>query len=175
MFLKPFSTVNYIYTKIPLKNMNKIIRPGVIIIKNNKVLVLRSNYSGREFYLFPGGGMEGMESLPMTAVRETKEETNLDVKIVKLLYIREWIDEKKGKNVLDVLFLAKLLGGKETHLNDPCMASSHIQGIEWLTFAALKKINLYPKGVASRLEKDFKNDFKDCGVYLPPDLGQEVL
>ena len=95
------------------KIVPKVIRPGVVLIKNGKLLVLRSKYSSGEFYLLPGGGIEGMESLEETAIRETKEETNYDVKIKKLLYLKEWIDEKAGKNLLDVIFLGEIISGRE--------------------------------------------------------------
>ncbi len=52
---------------------------GTIIIDNNKVLLIQQK-SG--FFGFPKGHMESGESEIETAVRETKEETNIDV-IVK--------------------------------------------------------------------------------------------
>ena len=144
---------------------SKVIRPSVVLIKDGKLLVLKSQYSGREFYLLPGGGIEGMESLKETAMRETKEETNYDIEIQKLLYLQEWIDETSDKNVLYVIFLGNILGGKETHLNDPALSKGNIKGIEWMDIKNINKITFYPVEIIPLLQKDHLNNFKNGGVY----------
>ena len=145
---------------------SKVIRPCVVLLKDRKLLVLKSKYSSGEFYLLPGGGIEGMESLKETAIRETKEETNYDIEIQKLLYLQEWIDEKSDKNVLSVVFLGKIIDGKETHLNDPAIAKGNIKGIEWIDIKDLNKITLYPIEIIPLLQKDSLNNFKNGGVYV---------
>jgi 8-oxo-dGTP diphosphatase len=144
----------------------KVIRPCVVLIKDNKILVLKSKYSSGEFYLLPGGGIEGMESLKETAIRETKEETNYDIEIKKLLYLQEWIDEKSDKNVLTVVFLGKIIGGKETHLNDPALEKGNIKGIEWIDIKELNKLTLYPVEIIPLLQKDHLNNLKNGGIYI---------
>lgn len=52
---------------------------GTIIINNGKVLVIKQKKSGT--YNFPKGHMEKGETEEQTAIRETKEETNLIVNI----------------------------------------------------------------------------------------------
>lgn len=52
---------------------------GVIVFKNNKVLMVRQN--SRE-WSFTKGHVEGEETEEETALREAKEEANVDVKIV---------------------------------------------------------------------------------------------
>ena len=49
---------------------------GAIIIKDNKVLVIKQNIG---FYGFPKGHVEEGETEEETAIREVKEETNLDI------------------------------------------------------------------------------------------------
>ena len=145
---------------------SKIIRPSVVLVENGKILVLKSKYSSGEFYLLPGGGIEGMESLKETAIRETKEETNYDINIQKLLYLQEWIDKDKGKNVLYVIFLGKILNGKETHLNDPALSKGNIQRIEWIGIKELQKLKFYPVEIIKLLQKDYLNGFKNGGIYI---------
>lgn len=55
---------------------------GTIIIDDNKVLIIKQKQG---FYGFPKGHIQFDETEIETAIRETKEETNLDV----------WIDETK--------------------------------------------------------------------------------
>lgn len=144
----------------------KVIRPSVALIRNGKILVLKSKYSSGEFYLLPGGGIEGMESLKEAAIRETKEETNYDIGIQKLLYLQEWIDKRADKNVLYVVFLGKIIGGKETHLNDPALAKGNIKGIEWIDIKELQKLKFYPVEIIPLLQKGYLGNFKNCGVYV---------
>ena len=149
---------------------SEIIRSSVVLSKNNKLLVLKSEYSSGKFYLLPGGAVEGMESAKETAVRETKEETNFNIKIKKLLYLKEWIDKKRGKNVLYVIFLGQIINGRKTHLKDPDINKKHIHAVEWKTINELKKVVFHPKDVLLKIEKDLKNNFKNNAVYLELDI-----
>lgn len=56
---------------------------GCILLKNNKVLLIGAkDDNGKLFWSFPKGHQEDGETDVETAIRETKEETNLDVKII---------------------------------------------------------------------------------------------
>lgn len=136
--------------------VEKIIRPSVVLVKGTKILLLKSRYSSGEFYLLPGGGIEGFETVEETAIRETKEETGYDIKIEKLLYLSEWIEKKRNKNVLYIIFLGNIIGGKETHLKDPCLEKGNIQAIEWIEIKDLNKIKFYPKEIIKKLKKGIK-------------------
>lgn len=80
---------------------------GTIIIDNNKVLLIQQKQG---FYEFPKGHVEGNEIEVETAIRETKEETNLDVVVdeSKRFEISYIVNDNIDKNV--VYFLAKLTG-----------------------------------------------------------------
>ncbi len=148
--------------------MAKQIRPSVVLMKDGKILLLKSKYSSGEFYLLPGGSIEDLETIEEAAVRETKEETNYDIKISRLLYLQEWIDKKRKKDILYVIFLGEIIGGEETHLNDPCLEKGTIQGIEWIDIEKLNKIKFYPKDVVPLLKEDCKQNFNRCPVFLEP-------
>jgi 8-oxo-dGTP pyrophosphatase MutT (NUDIX family) len=156
---------------ISISNMvAKNIRPSVILFKGNRILVVKSNYSSGEFYLLPGGSIEGAETTSETAIRETKEETNYDIKIVKLLYIQEWINIPRDKNVMYLIFLGTIVAGEETHMNDPGLEEGHISKIEWKTVAELEDAVFYPKGMLPDLKDDLQRGFRREAIMLPPDL-----
>ena len=79
---------------------------GTIIIDGKKVLIIKQKQG---FYGFPKGHMEENETEIETAIRETKEETNLDVLIdeTKRYSLNYVIDNKIDKEV--VYYLAKPL------------------------------------------------------------------
>jgi tRNA nucleotidyltransferase (CCA-adding enzyme) len=91
--------------------MNREKSCGCIIIKDNKVLLIKSNASG--VWGFPKGHVEGNENEQETALREVKEETNLDVEICSSKrYTQKYIVCKNTEKEV-VYFIAKLIGGEE--------------------------------------------------------------
>ncbi len=61
-------------------------RVAAIIIKDDKILLLRRIKNGREYYVFPGGGVEEGEDLENAIIREIEEELSLKIKLEKLLF-----------------------------------------------------------------------------------------
>ena len=66
-------------------NMQRIRAVG-IIIKDNQILLIHRFKDGKEYYTFPGGGVEDSEQVEEAVIREIKKETTLEIKITKLLY-----------------------------------------------------------------------------------------
>ena len=84
--------------------MKKEISCGTITFYKDRILLIKQN---RGYIGFPKGHMEDGETEEETAIRETKEETNIDVKIHKdkKYCINYTINEKINKDV--VFFLAE--------------------------------------------------------------------
>ena len=55
---------------------------NVAVIHGNKVLLTQRD--DFESWILPGGGVEDGESIAQAAIRETKEETGLDVELIRL-------------------------------------------------------------------------------------------
>lgn len=62
-------------------------RASVIIIRDNKVILIQRIKSGTEYYVLPGGGIESGESPEQAAIREAKEELSIDIVIDRLLLV----------------------------------------------------------------------------------------
>ena len=62
-------------------------RVSGILLKNNKILVCKIN--NNEFYCLPGGHVELLEDSQSAMLREFKEETLIDAKVEKLLFMTE--------------------------------------------------------------------------------------
>ena len=113
---------------------------GAIVIKDNKVLIIKQN---RGFYGFPKGHMECNENEEETAIREVKEETNIDIKIdnryrFETQYI---VDNNINKTV--VLFKAEALTDNiicEDAEVAECMWLPIDDAIEKLSYNDLKEI-----------------------------------
>ena len=63
----------------------KRIRAVAVIVNNRKILLMHRINNGKEYHVFPGGGVENGETVEQAVLREVQEETSLEVKIEKLL------------------------------------------------------------------------------------------
>jgi ADP-ribose pyrophosphatase YjhB (NUDIX family) len=69
---------------------------GGIVIREGKVLLVHLVEAGRfDFWVLPGGGMEGDEGILKAAEREVWEETGLTVQAERIAYVEDFIDEGK--------------------------------------------------------------------------------
>ena len=104
---------------------------GCIVLDDNKVLIVKQR---KGHWGFPKGRMEKNETEKETALREVKEETNLDVEIIgEKSYKDQYITKKGMKEV--VYFIAKKIGGElKPQIKE-------IQEIKWVNYPyALKYI-----------------------------------
>lgn len=97
---------------------------GVIIVDNDKVLLVKQKKSG--YFNFPKGHMENLETEVETAIREVKEETNLDVKIDESKRFEISYEIKNGVLKTVVYFLGTIIGGYI------CAQESEISDIIWV-------------------------------------------
>lgn len=95
------------------------------IIQDQKILLIKHHEfaSGFEYWLVPGGGMEPGESEEECLTREMREETNLEVKVVRLLY-EEPVDMNPGEGYKKVYqrqktFLCEIISGTPTPGYEP--------------------------------------------------------
>jgi ADP-ribose pyrophosphatase YjhB (NUDIX family) len=73
------------------------------------VLIKRRYDPGMGGWAFPGGFIDAEETVSEAAVREVKEETNLDVALDGLLGVYSYVDPHKSGLV--VVFQARIVGG----------------------------------------------------------------
>lgn len=78
---------------------------AVVLNQENKILLLKGPKRGWEM---PGGHVEEGESLASAAIRETKEETGIDIEIIRFCGIFQNV---KG-SVCSTLFLGRPIGGE---------------------------------------------------------------
>ena len=95
-------------------DMNKEKSCGCIILRDDRVLLVAArDDEGKLFWSFPKGHQENNETDIETAIRETKEEVGLDVKIVNNEPIRTGHLVHGGTAYKEILlFIAKPLNGE---------------------------------------------------------------
>ncbi len=107
---------------------------GCIIIKDNEVLLVQHN---KGHWGFPKGHVENNETEMETAVREVKEETNVDVKIIDdKRYTMEYVTDK-GRDKEVVYFIANPIS---TEIKPQ---EEEIKNIKWVSFSEALEILSY--------------------------------
>ncbi|HDN83322.1 MAG TPA: NUDIX hydrolase [Candidatus Altiarchaeales archaeon] len=79
-----------------------------VIIKDKKiVLIRRKNEPFKDFWALPGGFVEYGETVEQAILREVKEETGLDVKIVEIIGVYSAPDRDPRGHTISIAFLCK--------------------------------------------------------------------
>jgi 8-oxo-dGTP diphosphatase len=78
---------------------------AIVLNDKNELLLIKGPRRGWEM---PGGQVEEGESLTHAAIRETKEESGIDIEIIKFCGIFQNV----GNSICNTLFLAKPVGGE---------------------------------------------------------------
>ena len=95
--------------------MDRIQLSGCAIIDDGKLLLIWKKK--HDHYEFPGGKVEGGETLEETALRETKEEIGCDVKIIKYLAYKEF--HINGRDFRSHKYLAQIPRGQIPKIMEP--------------------------------------------------------
>lgn len=91
---------------------NPVPAAGVVLVEGGKVLLVKRKFEPREgMWTLPAGFVEADEDAAACAVRETKEETNLHVEIVRLFNVYSAFDDPRTAVVL-ILYLGRRTGGE---------------------------------------------------------------
>ncbi len=100
-----------------IKEEKDNLKPGVgtavIVRKDGKVLFSkRLKNPGYNKWHFPGGGLEWFEEIEDCAIRETKEETNVDIKNVRIVKVTNAIYREDNDHYVTVWVVADYAGGE---------------------------------------------------------------
>jgi 8-oxo-dGTP pyrophosphatase MutT (NUDIX family) len=122
-------------------------RVAVLIIDQDKLLLFYRFKEGRTYYALPGGHVETGEALEETAVREIKEELNLDIDLDRKL----WEITNGGRQ--EHYFLAATFSG-EIKLGFPELGKLSPQNVyrpEWIPLNQLADYPLLPETIKTKI------------------------
>ena len=118
---------------VPIKNPLLTV-DTVIIERDSLVLIRRKNSPYKDFWALPGGFVEYGETVEAAALRETKEETGLDVGLNAIVGVYSDPDRDPRGHIISICFLGQKTGGKLMADTDAaevkCMTLNEISGID---------------------------------------------
>ena len=138
--------------------MQHRISAGAFVEHNDRVLLVRHRKQGvYDFWVAPGGGVQGAEELASAARREVKEETGLDVAAEQLVYVEEF--HSPDTRHCKFWFIARWVGGHLT-VQTPEAAAEHIFEAAWHTEAEVRALEVFPEALHGRFWEDRSAGFQ---------------
>lgn len=147
-------------------------KPGIVVaaralvIHREHVLLLHAVELGRDYYFLPGGGVRHGETLECACTREVQEETAVPVRVVRPLFLREFIASRHQRrpqgmpaqqHALAMIFLCEVTGAAaRLHPNELGQfqrdaGAVTVQGLRWLPLAEVEGIEIHPPHVKEAL------------------------
>ncbi|MCM3883898.1 NUDIX domain-containing protein [Frankia sp. R82] len=114
---------------------------AVVVDESNRILMVHK--TDNNLWALPGGGMDLGESITDAAVRETKEETGIDIEVTGLIGVytnpRHVLayDDGEVRQQFSLCFTTRLLGGE-------LRTSSETKEVQWVAPADLDGLNIHP-------------------------------
>lgn len=82
---------------------------GSLVRRDGKYLLVKENPNGKEVYNLPAGHVDKDEQLEVAAIREAKEETGFDVRLIEQIALYHESAPQSVKHV----YSAEIIGGDE--------------------------------------------------------------
>lgn len=157
----------------------------VVILHQAQVLLLRAAAPGRSWYFLPGGHVNHGETLADAARREAREETGLEVDVLRPLFVREFIAARHLKraegvpqahHALAVIFLCRIndawLAGRDFRQAVRFAPDAGVRttqdGAQWHALDALGELEIHPPHLKRALMGEFPPP-ESMGVQFWPE------
>ena len=114
-------------------------RVSVLIVENEKILLVKHRKGDHEYWVLPGGRLEYGETFVDCAKREMKEETGLDIEPERFLFLSEAIAPDLSRHIVNVYLKAKVTGGTMRLGDEPILVDLDFQPL-----AGLEQTTLFP-------------------------------
>jgi len=122
---------------------------------------MRRVRDGREYFVFPGGGVEENESIEEAIIREIQEELSINAKIEKLLFEIENQGRREYYYLIKEFSGQPKLGGEEKER----MNKNNQYYPIWTELNKLRDLdNLYPELAKVKVLRLFRSEFDKVAI-----------
>jgi 8-oxo-dGTP pyrophosphatase MutT (NUDIX family) len=142
---------------------NSVVPSVTVAIRNNDGRILLIHKVDNDLWALPGGGHDAGERIVDTAVREVREETGLEVEIIRLVGTytdpRHVIayDDGEVRQQFSLCYEGRWLGG------EPHEDGTETKAVRWVQPSELDTLNIHP---SMRLRIDHAIDQARTSPYL---------
>lgn len=133
------------------------IRAAGIILREGKIILIHRRKKGKEYWVFPGGGVEESETMEEAVIREIAEELSLKASNPRVAFMYEIDGREHPMFIVDVEEGDPIAG---TEIAERVSDDDWYQ-IEWVEIDKLKELeNLYPENAAEEIVKLYSEKVK---------------
>ncbi len=145
------------------------IRVGAVVERDGALLLVRHEKPDQDpYWVLPGGRLQPGETIPQCAERELQEETGLEGRFVRVLYVSEFLAE--NRHTVDVTARVEVDEDAEARLgSDPEVeegSEGTLRELRWVGVEELEEITLLPAWIRERFQKDAPRGWPVGEVYL---------
>jgi 8-oxo-dGTP diphosphatase len=143
---------------------------AIVLDGDGRLLLVKHSHkkTGHKYWTLPGGGALRGEVLAHCAVRETMEETGLEVEVERLVYLGDEVDASDAGRLVTPYFLCRITGGALRTGSDPDVAPDQQYLVDARLFtreevAALPEV--YPLVLRDEFWESLGSGFMDHDPY----------
>lgn len=143
--------------------MKHRIRSAALVVQDGLLLLIkcRDTHTDEIFWVPPGGGVEGDESVFECARRETFEEAGILVEFDRIVYLRQFIEQRHDTHHLEVFILCSSFTGELTTDNNVVGGPDADDVLEarFLSRREMEDQTVYPQVLKGEFWDDMQNGF----------------
>ena len=126
------SVIEKIYEVVVIKQFPTHIVAVFGIVENDKDEILLLKARDKNYWMFPGGQVETGENLIDAVIRETKEESNMDITVNKLYHVSSNTSTHQGYNGYGLIPTKIMMGFICTYIKGEFVDSNETTGFCWV-------------------------------------------
>jgi 8-oxo-dGTP diphosphatase len=112
-----------------------------IIVKENKVLLLRDPRMDEVIWEIPGGRMNIEEEPRVAVAREIREELGIEIEVGPVLHMEQFIQGNEGKRAFVIVYECRM----KDQMAQITMSPEEVSEIAWVSAEELPKYPLFPE------------------------------
>lgn len=132
----------------PIQTRRQRLRVSLLLLRDERVFLLRSRIAGRDIWFLPGGSVDWGETLAAATEREGREELGVEVEVGPLVAVLDSIAPSGDHHTVDLIFHVKtaappIAQGEDDDGNSD---DQHATVGQWFSPSELPPLEAYPSG-----------------------------
>jgi 8-oxo-dGTP pyrophosphatase MutT (NUDIX family) len=124
-------------------------RVRAIITENNRILLIHRRKTTGEYFVFPGGSVEGDETDEAALTRECKEELGVEVEVDRP-FASYQLSDTQIEHYFQTRIIGGVLGTGDGPEFQPNRGYSGEYALEWVPLGRLGSYNILPATIAKK-------------------------
>jgi len=113
----------------------------VIVVRDEKVLLVQDPREGRDIWELPGGRMNIDEEPRAAVAREVKEEMGVAIDVHEVVHMQQFIQGSENARAFVIVYRATLTKPDEAFV----LADEEVSHVGWFAKAEVADLELYPE------------------------------